>query len=1531
MINCGQLIHPFQNDPGVSQRQRVMNELLAGAPPIDGRTLADLLDQFRRLAPGINYYDANLQLSDWTPFFRDSLPFLLAAIVREKTTVMEDKFRSYDRLIRKSPSPDGLQLNLFYVYYHIFRKVNNWHTRLKDSGLPTELLLAKLIKNRLRSALLLFVPIANAASRYYCIRKIDFTSIVENEAWGLQQSDLLKVDTDFLQLNTERGQLLALQHTLAGLFPSLLEGLKALPMSAEKDLPASLTPPDDDLQKKHAPHLALIFVFLRMFQQLQQDLNGFTRKHLDFFYQQVLQLRPQDAVPDKANIVLQLQNQVDQYLLGKGLLVKDGKDNNKAEVLFSLDDDIVVNRTQVSDIRTLFLDNRTVYEQTYIAGVYMAPNATLADGVSQPFKGDPSSYPTLGAENSKYMAPGTNFYQPYPDARLGLVLASPVLLLNEGLRTVTITLNCRLKDNCAAGPSATPPPPDPCCPGGAGNGADPETFPAFIPTDKLYGPVRDALAGTFIYITENLIQAAGRKGITQDIMKAIRSNYLVDCKTSVCCTQEVFYKQQTMVAIPDTFWPDYNLNKAAGQFWTDYFWKGITTDLGTQKILSATFPARKGFLVQFSGEKTWLAPAFDQNINDLTFVMDPALSSTGTFTFTVTATIRPDQPAITFYNAQTLLEDLNTTLPLVKLQLDDGVKVPLDPTLQGILGLPDTASDCCLDRPADLACKEISLYNFFRNVVIDDTTIDVQVCGMKQFIVQNDESVQDVNGLVYAFGTRPRLDSNFYIGSEEIFMKQWSEVRVNVNWKDLPADFDQYYQGYQMQYLDGAIWKNIGEIKKENFLVEFSFLQDGNWYFKPDTQPCSIDGKSYSQLFPALPALPADLGTCFTALADFTMLYSHQYEVQNTDFQDTGGQPMPSPALENYVFKGIKQLDASTRACFLRMSLKCQDFQHEQYPFVLARQMAAAGKLPDLVAGAVYFGIDPVTGYEVLDLSKLFNDVINSANISDQTLPTVEDVWNKIHEALGVPPDNFPDNLAKVTAVAFSIEQPISVNFVPPPVQNYASLKDAEEHLNSLLDDMRSRVQNFTNSGAVIPKEPYTPVISGMSLDYQAGAKAADITLIHLYPYTGTYKQVELRLNPPLLPTFCDEGNLFLGLKDLVPGENLNLLFQLAEATSDSETDPQDVYWYYLVNNGWQPLRNKFEVLDDTTDNLTTSGIVKFSLPANIAADNTIMPKGLYWLRAGVSMNSVGVSESLAILPQAISVTFTNDPANDKLRLANPLPAGSISKLETADANIKSVNQPYDGFGGAVPELQSQYYVRVSELLRHKGRAIQKFDYERLVLQNFPQLFKAKCVNHSFSLNAHLYMNDFPFSPGYVQVAVIPDLNKLKAANSFQPRTPVSLLEQIEKFLQGRSSPFVRIRAMNPRYEAVHFCITVKLLAGKDPTFFKNQLAADIREFMAPWVVGDYYKLSFGQCVSRSDILQFLETRDYIDYILKLQMIRDDDKSDPCKEPMEICPATPRSILIAGDVEVCVMPNDSCEQWGEGDCNDAVQLNDYCK
>ena len=446
--------------------------------------------------------------------------------------------------------------------------------------------------------------------------------------------------------------------------------------------------------------------------------------------------------------------------------------------------------------------------------------------------------------------------------------------------------------------------------------------------------------------------------------------------------------------------------------------------------------------------------------------------------------------------------------------------------------------------------------------------------------------------------------------------------------------------------------------------------------------------------------------------------------------------------------------------------------------------------------------------------------------------------------------------------------------------------------------------------------------------------------LIHLHPYPGTYKKEEIELKPPLFPVFCDEGNLFIGIKDLVLGSNLNMLFQMAEATANSEAEKQEVVWHYLTNNVWKPLRNGFELLKDGSNGLTTSGNHKICFARRYHNRKQYTSQRIFLDQSSCSRDSKTVSETINIHTQAVAATFTNSKENDKKRLSKPLTENSIAKLNTADPKIKKVNQFYKSFGGQVNEDEGPYYTRVSELLRHKGRAIQKWDYERLVLEKFPQLYKAKCINHSFKTNANTHTNDIPFAPGYVLLAVIPDLGKLASGNSFEPKAPVSVLADIEKYFRSITSAFARLKAANPRYEKVLFNLAVQFVAGMDKNYYKEKLIEDLRRFMAPWAVGEYHKLSFGQVINRSDVLRFLESIGYVDYVARLDMEHEEgDDSCAPKEAKEtnrkdekIIPKTPRSILVAGDIRIrCV---DNCEKWCSDlpitgkRCNKAIPIMD---
>jgi hypothetical protein len=693
MLDCKNLIHPFQQDPGTSQRQRIIEDLLSGPAKIDGRTLADLLDYFVQLSRHIKFYESDLSVSDWQPFFSKSLPFSIAAISKFDSNKVTDKLTFYSSIFDKYPSPSGLQLLVHYFFYGVINKINTWHLQVKGSELPVEFALENLIKDKLRHPVREFAGYTNAAIKWYCIKPVDWKRIQDNDVWGLDLPDLLAIKDGFKpQGKNWIKKTIALRDSILGLLPAFMNVIRIVSDSAELSLEHSLLPLKEELQEKHSPHLALLFAFLKLFSYLQDDLNSFTKKHLDFFYKQVLHLKTRDAIPDKAHIIFEIQNQLDKYKLAKGLHVKDGKDNNKAEVFYELGDEIIVNKTRIKEKRTLFLNNRSIGSATWVEGVYMAPDAGKADGVEKEFKDDASkSFATLGAVNSKYTDPEQQFIKPYPSARLGFLLASPVLLLNEGKRTITINLACELKENiCSELKIPVGSPADPCCEGqgNAENGNEDAfiNYPDFFDAGSLYDEVARALGETWYYISIELIAKASAKGLGKGLIDKL-SGFLTE-KKKICYCETDERKFETIVIA----------NNPAGNGFEDIFSEDEL------KLLSEYFKPRKALSVLFSGEDEWLAADSPEEIT----LSPAALPGNKKFQLTIKSVFEADMPAVTFYDKDKLKEDFNTSLPVAKIELDEKIKLWSEILQQDAL--------CCLEKEQDKKGVNVSLYHFFRNL-----------------------------------------------------------------------------------------------------------------------------------------------------------------------------------------------------------------------------------------------------------------------------------------------------------------------------------------------------------------------------------------------------------------------------------------------------------------------------------------------------------------------------------------------------------------------------------------------------------------------------------------------------------------------------------------------------------------------------------------------------------------------------------------------------------------------------------------------
>jgi hypothetical protein len=469
-------------------------------------------------------------------------------------------------------------------------------------------------------------------------------------------------------------------------------------------------------------------------------------------------------------------------------------------------------------------------------------------------------------------------------------------------------------------------------------------------------------------------------------------------------------------------------------------------------------------------------------------------------------------------------------------------------------------------------------------------------------------------------------------------------------------------------------------------------------------------------------------------------------------------------------------------------------------------------------------------------------------------------------------------------------------------VQNEKSIeakKQEKEKSGESMDiSLAEERKRQTVEKSILPNEPYTPVMKSMHLGYTTSV-SIDLNkndsvhvLYQKFPF-GMKKVIETTAGAGvyLAPQFTrgddnervvHQGELFIGISQLNPPETVSLLFKVDEGSANPEKNAITIEWFYLNDYSWVKLDARKNILKDTTNGLLTTGIIVFDIPPDASRTNPLMPLNKHWIMAAVSRDADAVCELQAIHAQAAEAEFVNND-NDPSLFAAALPAGTIGKLKEKLTAIQSIKQPYATFSGRVEENDRMFYCRQSERLRHKGRAITSWDYERLVLEEFPEIYKVKCINHStYDFRSEGY--DIPaseFVPGFVTVVVIPDLRNKNSVNILEPKASLDTLSKIEKFLKGSMSPFAarRLKVINPTYTAVKLFCAVKFIYGEDFGICRNRLNIDIKNCLSPWAFNSsrFDSIVFGGKIYKSRLINFIEELPYIDYIQDVKMVKDND------------------------------------------------------
>jgi len=454
-------------------------------------------------------------------------------------------------------------------------------------------------------------------------------------------------------------------------------------------------------------------------------------------------------------------------------------------------------------------------------------------------------------------------------------------------------------------------------------------------------------------------------------------------------------------------------------------------------------------------------------------------------------------------------------------------------------------------------------------------------------------------------------------------------------------------------------------------------------------------------------------------------------------------------------------------------------------------------------------------------------------------------------------PDGIVSRIETIENELETLERSMSGSFGKKGERGFSKIRVADR-----IRSIRGKMNEIANFG--LPSPPYTPVIKSINLTCTITENISSDDLFCQYPHG--YKEVDTQKF--LIPSTPCEGELYIGFKDLAQAQSLNVLVQVEEGSADPTLPNPEVSWTFLHNNAWQNFDSS--QFKDGTKGLIQSGMVSFVSPDYDCTINTLLPAGQFWIRAAIKFNeSKAVCKVFSVNTQAVLAQFI-DNGNDAASLGSNLAANTITQLFPKQASIKKIQQSFASFGGRLEEESAKLYIRTSERLRHKGRAVSAWDYEHIIAETFPEIYKVKVLNH-----AHLKIKgDEKMIVSKAGEMIILVIGKTAAQSSlYKPLVSKSKLTEITEFITQLNSPFAKVNVMNPLFEEVTVDTIVTFRPDiMDESFYEKKLQTDIKRFLSPWAFEDGLEPDFGGVIYRAALIDFIEELPYIDFVEKLEI-----------------------------------------------------------
>jgi len=1440
-----------------SQYDRWLKALDHDYAKVDGHSFSELLQFAVDFGGLINFFNLNNEVDgDWVDFFLCDPCVVMASIEAVDLNNIEQSF--YSLLKRTIETADvTIKLSLFKECFlfiqRLVQQINDWHYALEiiESDKANKILksdLKLLIETRLVAQFDKLKIYAKGASLTDGLRKkIELDSSKLMSIWDI---GAIRPDISIYNGDNFDQKINSACNYLKPIFDEFYTAI------AELQSTLDLQSQSSDISSNHRPQVALLMAFIRLYQQAQNTINTVSERYIRFYYDEVLREKQNVAIPDTLylNFTLADEETVNSAAVPVGALFSAGQGEDDQDIIYAADKSLLVYAAEIQKLQTLYVDNGPLIcepqgnDEEYCSDndvtdhLPVVKRILVSDISVDETKNNPDFvWPVFGAPaNSERSNQYSDELEELSSlAKMGFSIATPYLWLSGGDRYVFLDIQyTEIYSENVLNPllqqihQIT------------GESKESIFFKVLTNAFVLYGSSTEQW-----FEIENYTICSAIEPINEHCCLSFNSKEMQDSQLLLERTFRLCFK------LPETAPPLVPFAAEDNDEDVEETSNGDSL-IGNLSGIDLTVPTLLVYLRQ-------------QPVNFLTSDGGPV---------SVYPLSLLDKMMIERFQVSTKVSNLSE----LEITNTDGEIDPGSPfTVFG--GLPVVGSylhiyqqELFVKIPQQL-CVNIDWFNLPKNEtgfngyyqyydINIDGNVDQELFNNQTFharfslvnqgcwslttLPYENKSLRLDDQQVYLFSSKTE-DENCIIPPQKetplCSVSQFNNFKISSAVQDYPDYYDPAESAIKLE-LSGPAYSFGNDLYAKNVLN--SVIED-----LPDTDYCR--DFCLCEYRPVSDAI-----TCLNACMDICLILPDETDCFN--------------CIKKKLFLGETALCAAIIQCLSELLIKSSDLLD--------------GNIYQQIEGHINSCMTLQSTDRLKEIEECFEELSKVSKKYNASVGKLN--WKKCNKYI----DALKLMLTTLSCIhgckLDSFEE--SKSCMQKCLQN--SIDKLQVIYEICLTDCMDNCMQIDQE-LKYPNEPYLPQALDVKVNYFATCKLFDTnnqevdqfnnlcgrsTFSHILPFNG-YREVDLTTTNaiPLLASYKQSGNLYVGLSNLDQAQQLTLLFLLRE---NNGVDLPAVQWDILSKNRWQCLSLN-NVDADTTHGLKNTGIVTLNIASVDNINNTILNSEYTWLRVSTKIQANLFPNTNAVIPHTLPATLQinqneldtiNEVTDGNLLekneniqyIENPLiqslPAHSINSSVEEIPDVGNIDQPISSFGGRPAETYQAFEVRQGERLHHKQRAIQIWDYERLILDKFPVIWKVK------ALPAHNLLTGN--KPGEILIVVLigPD-----SIDSQDPTTPVAsseLLYKIQTYIQGLATTFLKLHVCNPVY--VRIGVTAKVIFNKDNDSADNieRLNTELVQYLSPWFYDESREEKAGEYTSIDDISFFIQTRPYVNSLESINL-----------------------------------------------------------